>query len=74
MRKNKTDQTINGPLNKRHTNIVPKGYRSHYIEGIRAYILVSKEATSEAIMAQVEAFTSRYRKDLSGTMRLDVEK
>jgi len=68
MLKNKTDQSVNGPLNKRHTNIVPKTMRTHYIKELKCWIFVPKDATPQEAKIRERKYIERYNLDLLNSM------
>ena len=64
-----TDQTMNGPLNKRHTNIVPKGLRTYQIREMRCWILIPKDATEKQAKEHARAYVEKYNQDLAKSIR-----
>jgi hypothetical protein len=61
----KTNQTVNGPLNKRHTNIVPNGMRTHYIPELKGWIFVDKDLAKSSAKDIERKYLERYRAGLS---------
>jgi hypothetical protein len=60
MNNGKTDQTTNGTLHKRQSQVVPKGQRMHYIEELRLYIIVSKKLSDRAVKVRERKLIERY--------------